>query len=187
METGHLSRTECCNRATYNDEEHYQTFSYSAVSCNRTHRRWTRYGLHHNEGHEEKDWRVVHISCELRDVSSLLIHELFLSLGPFNFKKDEWRDAPELILTKFWNLQNIIGTATETRSEFLLESECPHADMRVYVGGWGDDLRRMNCIGTWREACSHVFHCQRSLKVCCVIWIFGNHSLIDPLSPTLWY
>lgn len=91
---------------------------------------------------------VVHLSWELKDVSRLLIHELFPSLGSFNFKKDEWRDAPELIATKFEDFQTIISTATETRSEFLLESECPHADMRVYVGGWGDDLRRMNCIGT---------------------------------------
>ncbi|KAF7897775.1 uncharacterized protein EAF01_008741 [Botrytis porri] len=57
-------------------------------------------------------------------------YEIYSSLGSFNFKEDEWRDAPELVPTKCGNRQKIVSTATEIHS------------------GWGDDLRCMNCIGT---------------------------------------
>ncbi|TGO81149.1 hypothetical protein BPOR_1318g00020 [Botrytis porri] len=70
-------------------------------------------------------------------------YEIYSSLGSFNFKEDEWRDAPELVPTKCGNRQKIVSTATE-----IHKCESSNADMRAYVGGWGDDLRCMNCIGT---------------------------------------
>ena len=53
-----LERTPCCGNWICNNEEEYVMFSYSRQYCNRSHRRYTMCGYHHNEGHDGDDWRT---------------------------------------------------------------------------------------------------------------------------------
>ncbi|EKD25444.1 MAG: hypothetical protein ACD_80C00056G0006 [uncultured bacterium (gcode 4)] len=52
-----LVKTECCNQWICDDEDKYQLFSYSTVSCSRNHRRYTLCGFHLTEGHAGK-WQT---------------------------------------------------------------------------------------------------------------------------------
>ncbi|KAG4026802.1 hypothetical protein MFRU_036g00350 [Monilinia fructicola] len=123
--TDNLTRTECCDRAICDDEGSYQMFSYSGVCCSRNHRRYTLCGYHHGEGHQEKDWK----KCEKCVGGDLLNLTTAITQGTssFNFKDDQWKDAPELKPVKCGNCNKIISTATE-----------PYT-------GWGGSLRCMNC------------------------------------------
>jgi len=52
-----LVKTECCKQWICDDEDKYQLFSYSTVSCSRNHRRYTVCGYHHTEEHSGK-WQT---------------------------------------------------------------------------------------------------------------------------------
>lgn len=55
--TKKLIKTECCGQWICNDEDAYQLFSYSDVSCHRNHRRYTLCSHHFAEGHAGK-WQT---------------------------------------------------------------------------------------------------------------------------------
>ncbi|ESZ97827.1 hypothetical protein SBOR_1836 [Sclerotinia borealis F-4128] len=126
--TDNLTRTECCDRAICNDDGDYQAFSYSNISCNRNHRRYTLCAFHHNEEHVGKYWK----KCEKCVGGVTFNQDTMITQGTssYNFKEDEWKDAPELKPTKCGNCQKVVSTATEMHS------------------GGGEHLRCMRCIGT---------------------------------------
>ncbi len=48
---GKLIKTECCDEWICDDQDSYQMFSFSNISCSRNHQRYTLCGYHHTAGH----------------------------------------------------------------------------------------------------------------------------------------
>ncbi|KAF8858677.1 hypothetical protein BDZ45DRAFT_389736 [Acephala macrosclerotiorum] len=108
--TGPLTTTECCGRTICDDEQSYQMFTYSNVSCNRNHRRYTLCSFHHSEGHGDGKWQ----DCE-KCKNNFMEVESYIGQGTssFNFKDDVWENPPAFEPTRCNKCNRAIKMSSE--------------------------------------------------------------------------
>ena len=109
--SGKLYRTECCGNWICDDEHKYRMFSFATNSCSRNHQRYTVCACHHNEGHEQQDWRTCS-AC--RDYYHKLEMYVWAATNDFNFVKLE--NPPAYEPTRCKKCQEVIHLGEDGHS-----------------------------------------------------------------------
>jgi len=120
--TRKLTKTDCCNQPICDDEDKYEMFSFSRVSCHRNHDRYTLCSYHHNNSHEG-DWQTCE-KCK-EDIEAEMIN--WYGTNDYNFVK--MKNPPSFVPHKCVRCGHEINMGEESHM------------------GFGDKLVCCNCLG----------------------------------------